>query len=182
MENTRINIDVLVEEYNKRSSDKLKDEYLKSKVLIDNYVTYANKMLFADSILKNCYFNGDKIQINSCNKYLLYIYALLKYWTNIDINEKDLMNQYDLLDKNGLIEKLIGLIPEKEVASFSTILEMKENDILANKCNVNITMHNKIIDYAPKMLYGLESLFGVIEERFTKENIENIIKSFSKKR
>ena len=129
----RIDLYDLVENYKKRSSIKLKEEYLKSQVKVKPYLSYGVKMFLADQIVKQSCLKDGNVYVDSCKKYLLYIYTLIKYYTNIDISEKDLMLQYDLLDENELVEKILALIPEKELISFKTILDMKQDDLMTNK-------------------------------------------------
>lgn len=129
----RIDLYKLVEEYNKRSSTKLKEEFLKVQVKVAPYLGYATKLFLAQNIINQTCMKDGKVHIDSCKKYIMYIYTMIKFYTNIDIQEKDLMVQYDLLDENGLVEKILALIPEKEVTTMKTILDMKLNDLMTNK-------------------------------------------------
>lgn len=140
----RINLYTLVKEYNKRSSTKMKTEFLKTVVKINPYVNYGAKLILADSIIKTSCLKDGNVYIDSCKKYLLYIYTLIKQYTNIDINEKDLLLQYDLLDQCGLIEEIIKLIPEKEIVTFKTILDMKQNDLITNKYGTHAFISDQI--------------------------------------
>ena len=129
----RIDLYKLVENYNKRSSTKLKEEFLKAQVKIVPYQGYTTKLFLAQNIINISCMKDGKVHIDSCKKYIMYIYTMIKFYTNIDIQEKDLMVQYDLLDENGLVEKILALIPEKEVTTMKTILDMKLNDLMTNK-------------------------------------------------
>lgn len=150
----RLDLYKLVENYNKRTSIKLKDEFLKTQIKINSYLDYGIKMFLAQNIIeKSCVKNGD-LHIDSCKKYILYIYTLIKFYTNIDINEKDIMMQYDLLDRNNLVEKILSLIPEKELTTFKTILEMKQNDFMTNNYEAHAFISNqvnKIKEIAPEL-------------------------------
>lgn len=129
----RIDLYKLVEEYNKRSSTKLKEEFLKVQVKVVLYLGYATKIFLAQNIINQTCMKDGKVHIDSCKKYIMYIYTMIKFYTNIDIHEKDLMIQYDLLDENNMIEKILDLIPEKERITFKTILDMKQDDLMTNK-------------------------------------------------
>lgn len=146
-ENNRLDLYKLVENYNKRTSTKLKDEFLKTQIKIIPYLDYGTKMFLAQNIIdKSCLKDGN-LHIDSCKKYILYIYTVIKFYTNIDINEKDIMIQYDLLDRNNLVEKILKLIPEKELITFNTILDMKQNDLMNNKYET----HAFIVDQLDKV-------------------------------
>ena len=129
----RIDLYKLVENYKKRSSTKLKEEFLKAQVKIVPYQGYTTKLFLAQNIINISCMKDGKVHIDSCKKYIMYIYTMLKFYTNIDIQEKDLMAQYDLLDENDLVEKILALIPEKEIVTFKTILDMKLDDLMTNK-------------------------------------------------
>lgn len=129
----RIDLYKLVEEYKKRSSTKLKEEFLKAYIKIVPYLGYATKIFLAQNIINQTCMKDGKVHIDSCKKYIMYIYTMIKFYTNIDIHEKDLMIQYDLLDENNMIEKILDLIPEKERITFKTILDMKQDDLMTNK-------------------------------------------------
>lgn len=132
-EEKRIDLYNLVKEYNKRSSIKLKKEFLKVVVKTKPYLNYGKKMFLADTIINTSCLKDGNVHIDSCKKYILYIYTLIKYYTNIDIKENQLLIQYDLLDEFGLVEEILELIPEKEIVTFKTILEMKQDDLMTNR-------------------------------------------------
>lgn len=180
MENKKIDVNELIDAYKKRSSDKLKDEFLKTKINIVPYISYGMKMAFADNIVNNCCYKDGIVKIDSCKKYLLYIYALFKYWTNLDIKEESLLQQYDLLDEAGLIEKIIALIPEKEVSTFSTILEMKENDLSVNDYGTYALINKKTEMYAPKLLNIVEIFLTSLEAKIEKLDVSKIEKLVKK--
>ena len=129
----RIDLYKLVENYKKRSSTKLKEEFLKAQVKIVPYQGYTTKLFLAQNIINISCMKDGKVHIDSCKKYIMYIYTMIKFYTNIDIKEKDLMIQYDLLDENNMVEKILDLIPEKERVIFKTILDMKQDDLMTNK-------------------------------------------------
>lgn len=178
MENNRIDILDLIDNYNKRTSEKTKEEFLKSKIKIVPYIDYATKIILAKNIILNSCYKNDIFYVDSCKKYLLYIYAILKHWTNLNIEEVNLISQYDLLDRNGLIEKILGLIPEKEISSFGTILEMKENDLMMNERNIHSVVNKNIDKYLPRAFSLFDNVLSFIEKninRIDKNKIEKIL-------
>ena len=141
-ENNKITIYELLEGYKKRTSDKLKDEYLKAVINITPYISYGTKIVLARDIINvSCLNNKKDVEIDSCN-----IYTLLSNYTNIEMSEKDIFVQYDLLDSNDLLEKILSLIPEKEIATFKTVMEMKQNDLMTNKYETHAYISKKLND------------------------------------
>lgn len=131
-----ITIDKLIDGYLKRTSIKMKEEYLKTVIKVNPYVSYGVKIFLADTIIKTSCLRDGRVYIDSCKKYLLYIYALIDTYTNIEINQKEWVFQYDRLDSLGLIEPILSLVSEKERATFKTILDMKLDDLMTNKYGI----------------------------------------------
>lgn len=128
-----ITIDKLIDGYLKRTSTKMKEEYLKAVIKVKPYASYGVKIFLADTIIKTSCLKDGKVHIDSCKKYMLYLFALIDTYTNIEINQKEWTFEYDRLDSLGLIESILGLIPEKEIATFKTILDMKMDDLMTNR-------------------------------------------------
>ena len=93
----KIDLYKLVETYSKRSSIKMKEDFLKSQIKIVPYLGYGTKMFLANNIVEQCCLRNNDVYVDSCKKYILYIYTLLKYWTNIDIQENDLLSRKAVL-------------------------------------------------------------------------------------
>lgn len=182
-EEKRIDVYELVTNYNKRSSDKLKGEFLKAQVKVKSYLGYGTKMFLAEQIIKNSCFKGNNVHIDSCKKYLFYIYTLIKYYTNIDIKETNIMEQYDLLDENGLVEKILNLIPEKEMATFKTILDMKQDDLMTNKYGTYAFIEeqvSRIENVMPEMSKAFAPLLEVLSKKIETLDENKIEKMLNK--
>ena len=128
-----ITIDKLIDGYLKRTSTKMKEEYLKAVIKVKPYASYGVKIFLADTIIKTSCLKDGKVHNDNCKKYMLYLFALIDTYTNIEINQKEWTFEYDRLDSLGLIESILGLIPEKEIATFKTILDMKMDDLMTNR-------------------------------------------------
>lgn len=184
----RVNLYKLVETYNKRSSIKMKEEFLKSQIKVVPYLGYGTKMFLANNIVERCCLNetGTSVHMDSCKKYILYVYTLLKYWTNLDIQENDLLIQYDLLDQNDMVEKILMLIPEKEVSTFGTILDMKVSDYLTNNCNTQAFINNKLNEFYPEfskvvmpIVEKLNDKLNILDESKIEKILKNVVKIVS---
>lgn len=182
----RVDLYKLVENYNKRSSTKIKEEFLKSQIKVVPYLGYGTKMFLANNIVERCCLNGNNVYMDSCKKYILYVYTLLKYWTNLDIQENDLLVQYDLLDQNDMVEKILALIPEKEIATFGTILDMKVNDLMTNNCNTQAFINNKLKEFYPEFskaimpfVEKLNNKLNTLDESKIEKILNNVIRFVS---
>ena len=163
-----ITIDKLIDGYLKRTSIKMKEEYLKTVIKVKPYVSYGVKIFLADTIIKTSCLKDGRVYIDSCKKYLLYIYALIDTYTNIEINQKEWMFQYDRLDSLGLIEPILALIPEKERSTFKTILDMKLDDLMTNKYGIYAYIDEQM-DRAAKIAPEIGKAFGPLIEKLSKQ-------------
>lgn len=179
----RIDLYKLVENYKKRSSTKLKEEFLKTQIKIVPYLGYGTKMFLVQNIINQSCLKDGNVHIDSCKKYILYIYTLIRFYTNIDFKEKDVLTQYDLLDSNDLIEKILVLIPEKERITFKTILDMKQDDLMTNKYRTHafITEQvNRVTSVAPEISKAFAPLVEKLNEKLETLD-ENKIEKFLNK-
>ena len=163
-----ITIDKLIDGYLKRTSTKMKEEYLKTVIKVKPYVSYGVKIFLADTIIKTSCLKDGRVYIDSCKKYLLYIYTLIDTYTNIEINQKELVFQYDRLDSLGLIEPILALIPEKERATFKTILDMKLDDLMTNRYGVYAFIDEQM-DRAAKIAPEIGKAFGPLIDKLSKQ-------------
>lgn len=176
----KIKIEELIAEYNKRNSTKLKYEYLKSVIKIVDYVGYGEKMFLAENIVNICCLKDNNVNLDSCKKYILYIYTILSRYTNLDIKEEDLLIQYDLLDQYGLIDEILGMIPEKEIVSFKTILDMKQNDLIANRYEIHSYITNKINSLYPEISKAIIPLIEKLSKKIESLDEKKLERFFNK--
>ena len=161
-------IDKLVDGYLKRTSTKMKEEYLKTVIKVKPYIGYGIKIFLADTIIKTSCLKEGRVYIDSCKKYMLYIYALIDTYTNIEINQKEWMSQHDRLDSLGLIEPILALIPEKERSTFKTILDMKLDDLMTNRYGIYAYIDEQM-DRAAKIATEIGKAFGPLIEKLSKQ-------------
>lgn len=176
----KISIDTIIKNYNMRSSDKLKREYLLSVIKVKPYLGYGTKMKLADGIIEVACLENGYVHIDSCKKYLLYIYAILANYTNLDIKEDGLLFQYNELDKNGLIEEILSIIPEKELTTFKTILDMKQNDLISNKYENHAFINDKLNEFYIEMHKTLHPLIENVGLKLETLDEKKIEKAFNK--
>lgn len=178
-----ITIDKLIDGYSKRTSIKMKEEYLKAVIKIKPYVSYGVKMFLADNIINNSCLKDGRVYIDSCKKYILYVFALIDTYTNIEITEKQWLFEYDALDSMGIIELILTLIPEKEVATFKTILDMKHNDLMTNRYGTYAFIEDqveRIVNVAPNLTEAFIPLIEKLNEKLETLDESKIEKMLNK--
>ena len=141
--NKDFNVKSFVEEYEKCLNNDDKAKFLKSKLKTEKYMPYADKMTSAENIVRHSSYamvkedgvlkQTDKIALNSPMRYILFVMTVVDKYTNIEVNFKNIMPDFDALNFNSLIEVIFEKIGDKETAEFNTVVEMVLNDFMANK-------------------------------------------------
>lgn len=134
-----------VNEYEKQVGEPDKTKFLKTKLKVENYLPYSEKLITAELIVKNSSYaivknedsgaliKTDRIKINSPMRYILFVMNVINKYTNLEVNFKDVLPEYDALNKNSLIEVIFAKIGDKEVGEFNTVVDMILNDFMTNE-------------------------------------------------
>ena len=141
--NKDFNVKSFVEEYEKQSNDADKAKFLRSKLKTEKYMPYADKLALAENIVKSSSYamvkedgvlkQTDRIALNSPMRYILFVMTVVDKYTNIEVNFKNIMPDFDALNFNSLIEVIFEKVGDKETAEFNTVVDMVLNDFMANK-------------------------------------------------
>lgn len=166
----KISVDDLIKGYDRLQSSQAKERYLKEKVKYTEYTNFEVACFYADRIIANSMFDkkGD-IKVDSCQKYLQYIFALLSFYTNIDTHAEQWMLEFNKLRRYGLLEEIIKGIPETEVNTLDAVLEMKSNDAMTNYYNIQNWATKKLGDFYPFIAKGVNEVLESLSK-----NIENL--------
>lgn len=160
----KINIKEFIDGYEK---SKNKQVYLK-KIEINNYIPYGQKTFLANKIVESSSYDKDGyVTINSPSRYIIFIYTLLNSYTNLNMHSESMLDDFDLLNKYGLIDEIVALIPEKEVDEFNKILGMVLDDFMTNHYEIHgyiqdiIKKISNVVDgTSPQLLEELKKFLG----------------------
>lgn len=141
--NKDFNVKSFVEEYEKCSGNDDKVKFLKSKLKTEKYMPYAEKLTHAENIINHSSYamvkedgvlkQTDRIALNSPMRYILFVMTVVDKYTNIEVDFKNIMPDFDALNSNSLIEVVFEKIGDKEISEFNTVVDMVLNDFMANK-------------------------------------------------
>lgn len=175
----KIELDWLISKYNSFKSEEAKKVFLEKSVKTVEYTNFEVVCGYADIIVAQSMFdkNGD-ISIDSCKKYLLYIYTLIAFYTNINVHAQGWTKEFNSICRYGLLDKIIKLIPESEIATLDAVLEMKTGDVNINYYNIQNWLTKKLGDFYPYMAKGLDSFLKNLEEFLTNLDEDKIIQFF----
>lgn len=158
-----------------RSSDDARRVYLEGTLAVKDYERYEVVCAICDQIIASSYFTGDgQFKLDSCKKYLMYVSALLNTYTNIRFDENDALGDFNLLQKYGLVDVIIGYIPDAQVAMFDSVLNMKSNDLMTNYYEPHAFVREQVIKFAPLIHGWIDSFLSMAEDVIKEIDINKV--------
>lgn len=170
-----ISVKEFVKTIKNRASEDARRVYIEGTLAVKDYERYEVVCAICDQIIANSYFTTDgQFKVDSCKKYLLYVSALLNTYTNIRFDENDMLGDFNLLQRYGLIDVIINYIPEAQVAMFDSVLNMKSNDIMTNYYEPHAFVKEQLVKFAPLIHGWIESFLGAAEEMIKDIDVNKI--------
>lgn len=183
--NKKYTVKDFCKKYNDAKSEELKFALIKS-VINPAYVAYEEKITICKKIVDASYYiktekNGietKKLHINSPFQYMGYCLWLVNKYTNIEIDFKNSLEEFNLLNKSELLDIIYSSIPEKEIKEFKMILDMVSSDVIQNEYEAHAFINNQVDRFGE--LFGIvlkpaiEQLASVIEN-MDEKTIEKIV-------
>lgn len=146
----KISFNDFIKKYDSYQSKEAQKKYVESIIITNQYVDYLVKVNYAKNILNTACLNKDgNIHMNSCKKYILYVYTILTLYTYLDISEKEAVLCYDELEKRNLVAYIMDGISKFELTSFDTILNMCTDDLITNNYEIHGFINRKVESYKP---------------------------------
>ena len=84
------------------------------------------------------------VQVNTPVQYLLTCRAIVENYTDLEIEDTSFYKEFDLLQENGIMDKILCTIPNDELKNFEAIVNMKREDILYNHGTVKGLISDKV--------------------------------------
>ena len=136
----------LTEKYGAIATDRLKEDYLNDNLHIKTYLPFLTKVTLADKLAKVTTLDKDtgNVNVKSDVNYLLFCRTIIEQYTDLQVETEGFYEEYDLLNESGLLDKIMQMIPEKEIAEFKMICDMKKDDIIFNKSTPKAFINQQI--------------------------------------
>lgn len=171
-----------VEKYNAIATDRLKEDYLKDNLHIKTYLPFLTKVTLADKLAKVTTLDKDagNVNVKSDANYLFFCRTIIEYYTDLQVETEGFCEEYDLLNESGLLDKIMQMIPEKEINEFKMICDMKKSDLLQNKYENHAFISEQVTRFGELIGTILKPALDKISEQLenlSDEDIENIKKT-----
>lgn len=165
----RINVVEFCEGYDNCTNATARKNYLK-KLEIIPYIKYEHKVVLANQIINSSCYDQEKpnkVKIDSPGRYMLYVFTLLKTYTNLDMDNTRMLDDFNELNRRGLVDIIIGLIPEAEKNEFDKMVAMVYEDFMTNYYEIHGFVTNTLEKLSvltdaisPELIESLNGMLG----------------------
>jgi hypothetical protein len=90
------------------------------------------------------------------------------------------LGDFNLLQRYGLVDVIIGYIPDAQVAMFDSALNMKSNDLMTNYYEPHAFVREQVIKFAPLIHKWIDSFLDVAEDVVKEIDMNKIKQVLSK--
>lgn len=181
-EKKEMTIKDFVEKYGAIATDRLKEDYLNDNLHIKTYLPFLTKVTLADKLAKVTTLDKDtgNVNVKSDVNYLLFCRMIVEQYTDLQVETEGFYEEYDLLNESGLLDKIMQMIPEKEIAEFKMICDMKKDDIIFNQSTPKAFINQQIERVSTILGVTLKPVLEKISEQI--ENMpEEDVEKFTNK-
>ena len=171
-----------VEKYNAIATDRLKEDYLNNNLHIKTYLPFLTKVTLADKLAKVTTLDKDtgNVNVKSDVNYLLFCRTIIEQYTDLQVETEGFYEEYDLLNESGLLDKIMQMIPEKEIAEFKMICDMKKSDLLQNKYENHAFISDQVERFGTLIGVTLKPVLEKISEQIENMSDEDAEKFANK--
>ena len=172
----------LTEKYNTIATDRLKEDYLNDNLHIKTYLPFLTKVTLADKLANVTTLDKDtgNVNVKSDVNYLLFCRMIVEQYTDLQVETEGFYEEYDLLNESGLLDKIMQMIPEKEIAEFKMICDMKKSDLLQNKYENHAFIADQVDRFGTLIGVTLKTVLEKISEQIENMSEEDVEKFTNK--
>lgn len=173
------------EKYNVIATDRLKEDYLNDNLHIKTYLPFLTKVTLADKLAKVTTLDKDtgNVNVKSDVNYLLFCRMIVEQYTDLQIETEVFYEEYDLLNESGILDKIMQMIPEKEITEFKMIVDMAKSDLLQNKYENHAFISSQVDRFGQLTGLVLQPILEKLSEQLEnidEKNIEKAVNKFDK--
>ena len=171
-----------VEKYNAIATDRLKEDYLNDNLHIKTYLPFLTKVTLADKLAKVTTLDKDtgNVNVKSDVNYLLFCRMIVEQYTDLQVETEGFYEEYDLLNESGLLDKIMQMIPEKEITEFKMICDMKKSELLQNKYENHAFIADQVDRFGTLIGVTLKPVLEKISEQIENMSEEDVEKFTNK--
>lgn len=146
-----------IDAYN-RAEDK--EVFVKSHIIKD-YIPIEEKITECKNIVAATYVKDGEFYIDSTALYFQYLLAIVRLYTNIQIDNDNSVKEFNILNKYKIFDMVIKSISDREIGELSMIKDMVQSDFIKN--------HNEIHSFVREQMNRFYSIMKVISDPIVKK-------------
>ena len=172
-------IETFVKLYNTKKTDEERIDLVKER-MNGKHVSFSDKVNHADIIAKQCYYQKEKdangverevFKQNSAAKYMLYSLTVVKLYTDLDVDFKKALEQFEML--NGeILDDIMNLVDKRELKEFQMILDFACDDIITNEYELHSFIGKEVERFGNLIGATLAPVLQTLDV----DKIENLLK------
>lgn len=148
--NKKMSVKDFVNKYN--DLPVLEREAFVKTIIVDEYVPFEKKVHYCNKVIESSSYKKEivdckekkRLHVDSTGKYMLYSLTLIKLYTILEIDYKDSLNIFNLLNGNNSIDTIVKCMPERELREMKMILDMVSDDLIKNEYEINSFVDKQI--------------------------------------
>lgn len=129
-------VEKFVKEYELVSN---KDKYIENHIKT-GYISVLDKMADCERIVKSTMFieeeDGTRFHRSSCLQFIFFNLLVVSRYTDLDVDFSDISSEFDLLDSQDLVNKIIEKIPSHEYSTYKNFLALHVGDVYENSRSI----------------------------------------------
>lgn len=181
--------------YRNQPTDEAKVEYIKKNLAVKMYLPILEKDILAGRIANATMFKHegegedrkrtDIVQINSVAQRVLFVRMIIEAYTNLQSTTQGFFEEYDALKQSGLYDLLLvdyedqpSIIPGREIAECSELVELKISDIFRNYDSPTSFIANQVERFGKLANLTIEPILNVLHSKIgdiPRADLDNVI-------
>lgn len=123
-----------IDGYKGTTKDK-RENFIKERIVVE-YIPYEDKIEFCKNIMRACMYdytaNTPIFNRNSAFEFIFYSCGLISSYTDIEFEENETLEIFNMLDREGLLDEVLKAIPQKEMERLEMVRSMITQDEYEN--------------------------------------------------
>lgn len=181
--------------YRNQPTDEAKEEYIKKNLVVNQYLSILEKDVLAGRIVNATMFKyegegedrkrTDIVQINSVAQRVLFVRMIIEAYTNLKATTQGFFEEYDALKQSRLYDILLvdyeaapSVIPGREIAECSELVELKISDIFRNYDSPTSFISNQVERFGKLANLTIEPILNALQSKIgdiPREDLDNVI-------
>lgn len=155
-----------------------KKTYISENLRVADYAPYNTKIAYAENIVKNtCLDATGEFKLDTPQLELMIDWSMLRIYTDLQLDPQNVIEEYDMLGKGGLLVTLREYISDKtheDFDAFSNIVFEKKDDLRDNLYEIHHFIAKCVMSLSPMVTPLLEQVATLLSQIDT-DTISNTI-------